>query len=218
MPSPPRRPPTRIFVTRHGQTEGNRDGVFCGHSETPLTGLGREQARALCRRLACTRIDAVYTSDLSRATETAALALEGRGLTPRADPALRELCYGEWELQKERLIARSHPGQFRLMRAEDPAWQPPGGETVLAVRARMLAALRRIAGRHRGQNVLIVSHGTAIQCLFAGVLGMAPAYTFRFASSNCGLSELRMRRGVPYVVALNETAHLAGLLPAAKDE
>ena len=213
MPAAPRRPPTRIFVTRHGQTEGNRDGLFCGHSETALTALGREQALALCRRLSGIPIAAVYTSDLSRAIETAALAFGGRGLAPRTDPGLRELCYGEWELQKERLIAKSHPEQFRLMRAEDPAWKPPGGETTLAVRLRMLAAFGRIAARHRHENVLVVTHGTAIQCLFAGILGMAPEYTFRFAAANCGLSEVRLRGRVPYVVTLNEMGHLAGLLP-----
>ncbi|MCK9518602.1 MAG: histidine phosphatase family protein [Dehalococcoidia bacterium] len=208
-----RRPPTRIFVARHGQTESNRDGVFCGHSETNLTALGREQAAALGRRLACTELHAAYTSDLSRAVETAAIVLEGREIAVAVDPGLRELHYGEWEQQRERLVRMAHPEQFALMRAEDPAWRPPGGETVGEVRARTFRALTRIARRHAGQNVLVVTHGTAINCMLSAVLGIAPGYTFRFDVANCGLSEVHARQRRLVVRMLNDTSHLPAKAP-----
>ena len=209
MPKAPAKGPARVLIARHGQTVSNREGRFCGHSETPLTERGVAQARALAVRLAATRIDAVYTSDFSRAIDTAAIVLEGRGLTPSVDPALRELHYGEWEMQRERDISRTHPDEIRRMRAEDPAWQPPGGETVAMVRERTLRALEGIVARHPHQTVLVVTHGTAINCLLAGVLGMDPAYTFRIDVANCGLSELVMRGKRPVVRLLNDTSHLA---------
>lgn len=211
MPGARRPPPTRIFIARHGQTQTNREGRFCGHSETELTELGRRQAAALATRLRETPIDAVYTSDFSRAIVTAALAVDGRALPPHIDPGLRELHYGEWELQKERDVAKRYPEQHRLMRAEDPSWQPPGGETIGMVRARTFAALQRIAKAEQHHTVLIVSHGTAIHCMLAEVLGMAPSHTFRFDVANCGVSEVVMRRTTPVVASLNDTAHLAGL-------
>ena len=211
MPSAPRRPPTRLLIVRHGQTVTNREGRFCGHSETDLTELGRKQAAALGVRLAALPIDAVYTSDFSRAIGTAAIALEGRGLVPAMDPQLRELCYGEWELERERDVARRYPEQHRLMRAEDPAWQPPGGETTGMVRARTFAAMRRIAKAHAHQTVLIVSHGTAINCMLAEALGMAESHTFRFEVANCSISEVLLRRSTPIVVRLNDTAHLVAV-------
>ena len=211
MPLHIRRQATRILIARHGQTITNREGRFCGHSETDLTELGRRQAEALGRRLAEVRIDAVYTSDFSRAIVTAGIAAGGRGLTPSIDAALRELNYGEWEMEKERDVARRYPEQHRLMRAEDPEWQPPGGETTGMVRARTFAALQRIAKAHAHETVLVVSHGTAINCMIAEALGMAPTHTFRFGVDNCGLSEVVMRRTTPIVLRLNETAHLAGL-------
>lgn len=210
MPTRPR-PLTRILVARHGQTESNRAGVFCGHSETNLTPLGREQAAALGKRLACTEVHAAYTSDLSRAVETAAIVLEGRDIAVGIDHDLRELHYGEWEQQRERLVAKAHPEQFALMRAEDPAWRPPGGETIGEVRERTYRALGRIARRHTGQTVLVVTHGTAINCMLSAVLGMAPEYTFRFDVANCGLSEIHYRRRRLVVRALNDMSHLAGL-------
>lgn len=216
MPARARKPPTRILIARHGQTESNRDGLFCGHAETRLTALGEAQARALCARLRETPIAACYTSDFSRAIETAALVLEGRGITPRVDPDLRELHYGEWELQRERLIRQTHPEEYARMRAEDPAWQPPGGETTGMVRDRTFAALMRIARRHRHETALIVTHGTAINCMLAEVLGMRAEYTFRFAVANCALSEVTVVRSRPVVTLLNETRHLAGLTGGAR--
>ncbi|MFN0147129.1 MAG: histidine phosphatase family protein [Dehalococcoidia bacterium] len=206
-----KKPPTRIWIARHGQTEANRTGLFCGHAETPLTDLGRAQARALGRRLAAIEFAAVYTSDFSRAVLTAALALDGRALTPHLDPDLRELHYGEWEMHRESEIRRTHPEQVRLMRAEDPAWQPPGGETTAMVRARTFRALQRIARRHQHHDVLVVSHGTAINCMLAEVLGAAPTHVFRFDVANCGLSRVTAGRSRLAVSLLNETGHLEGL-------
>lgn len=211
MPSPPRKPPTRVYLARHGQTVSNKEGRFCGHSDTSLTDVGREQARALGRRLAGSTVDAVYTSDFSRAIETAALVLEGRALTPRVDPALRELHYGEWEMEKAGDVMRRWPEQYKLMRAEDPAWHPPGGEDVAMVRERTFAALKRITKEHQHQTTLMVMHGTAINCLVSAVLGMDLAHTFRFEVANCALTELVFRRTTPIVMRLNDVSHLDGL-------
>ncbi|MGE5597664.1 MAG: histidine phosphatase family protein [Hyphomicrobiales bacterium] len=211
MPPRQKQPPTRILIARHGQTESNRDGLFCGHSETNLTDLGRQQALALGRRLADLEIAAAFTSDFSRAIETARLALGERRVPMQVVPDLRELHYGEWEMQKERLIAKSHPEQFQLMRAEDPAWRPPGGETIGEVRRRTSHALHTIARRHRHQTVLVVTHGTAINCMLAEVLGMAPEYTFRFDVANCALSEVEARGQKLVVTLLNDRSHIAGL-------
>ena len=211
VPARVRKPPTRIYIARHGQTVSNREGRFCGHSETDLTELGREQARALARHLAETPIHAAYTSDFSRAIETAGLILDGRGITPNIDPDLRELHYGEWEMEKAGDIARRYPEQNRLMRAEDPAWRPPGGEDTAMVRLRTYSALQRIARAHRHESVLIVAHGTAINCMLAEVLGVAATHVFRIAIDNCGLSEIIFRRTTPIVVRLNDTSYLDGV-------
>ena len=206
-----RKPPTRILITRHGQTVTNREGRFCGHFETQLTPLGVRQAQALGQRLGGVHVDAVYTSDLGRAVETAAIILQGRRITPSIDPDLRELHYGQWEGRKGGEVAKAYPEQYKLMRAEDPGWRPPGGETIGEVRQRTFAALRRVAKAHQHQTVLIVTHGTAINCMISEALGVAPSHTFRFHVANCGLSEITMRRATPILSLLNDTAHLVGV-------
>lgn len=202
---------TRVYLARHGQTVTNREGRFCGHAETSLTPLGIEQARALAGRLARANLSAAYTSDFSRAIQTAALILGERGVAPRPDPALRELHYGEWELERESAIRKRYPEQYGLMRAEDPAWRPPGGESVAEVRERTHRALGRIVAAHRGREVLVVSHGTAINCMLSSVLGMPESHVFRIDVANCALTEIEERGGRLYVARLNDTAHLAGL-------
>ena len=206
--------PAHIWLARHGQTQTNREGRFCGHAETSLTDLGREQAARLGERLRPIALQAVYTSDYSRAIETAGIAVAGRALTPHVDPDLRELHYGEWELQLDRDIRSKYPEQHELMRKEDPAWHPPGGETMGMVRARTVAALERIAAAHAGQHVLVVSHGTAIACMLAEVLAMAPTHTLRMEVANCSLSGVTASGGRFGLVLFNETQHLAG--PPAK--
>lgn len=205
------KPPTRVIITRHGQTVTNKEGRFCGHAETELTALGHEQARALGRRLETLDVRAVYTSDLSRAMTTAEVALGGRTVPAFVDPNLRELHYGEWELLKGTVVARRWKDQHRLMRAEDPAWHPPGGENVEQVRQRTFAALQRILRRHAHETVLVVSHGTAINCMLSMVLGAPASHAFRFTVTNCSFSEVTVQRGNPVVAVLNDTSHLAGI-------
>jgi broad specificity phosphatase PhoE len=114
-------------------------------------------------------------------------------------------------MARESDIRRSGDPQFRLMREEDPAWRPPGGETMADVRARTAAALGRIAQKHRHEEVLIVTHGTAIACMLAEVLQVAPTHTLRLETANCGLSCLVADRGRFSLALLNETSHLIGL-------
>jgi broad specificity phosphatase PhoE len=213
MDTPQRKnvPVTRILIARHGQTVSNREGRFCGHSETELTPLGEAQAKALAARLSETAIHAAYTSDFSRAIRTAGFALEGRNLALGTDPALRELHYGEWEMERESAIRKSHPEQHKLMRDESPEWRPPGGENVAIVRERMQASIQRLIRRHKGETVLVVSHGTAIACLLSEFLGMPIANTFRFDIGNCALSEITVIRGHPFLSLLNDRSHLVGV-------
>ena len=201
----------RVWLARHGETEANRGGLYCGHSETKLTVRGEAQAAALGRRLAAVKVTGVATSDLGRAVATAGIALAGKGLAPYVDPDLRELHYGQWEMKKDAEIRRDDPAQHKLMRDEDPAWQPPGGEDLGQVRTRMADAFRRLVSRTPSGDVLVVSHGTALSCLFAELLGMPTDHALRMAPANCGLSRLDVAGGRVYLALFNDVSHLDGI-------
>src|SRR5438876_6692501 len=87
---------TTLILARHGETDWNRDGRFQGHADPPLNDRGREQARSLADALADQPIEAIYSSDLRRAHETAQIVAQRQGLEVLVDPDLRERDVGEW--------------------------------------------------------------------------------------------------------------------------
>lgn len=208
--------PTRIYLVRHGQTYGNIEGRFCGHSETELTPLGVAQARAAGRRLAEVAFDAAYASDLSRAAQTAHLILEGRdGLSASHDEALREMHYGEWEARPySELLAETPEAVKRFLTGQEEC--APGGETLAQVRERTAAVARKLAAAHPEGSVLVVSHGNAIMAMLAELLGVPLAATWSFVVDNTSISELHFSRSGRFQLkSFNDAAHIAGLETAA---
>jgi probable phosphoglycerate mutase len=152
-----------VFLIRHGETDWNRDRRIQGQSDTPLNDTGREQARQLGRRLVEVHFDFAFSSDLRRATETAAIIVERRPVPILTYRDLRERAFGEWEGGFTEEISRRQPEQWAawLRRARDVS--PPGGESQVTVERRVTAALDSIVDRGQDRTMLVVSHGGAIQ-------------------------------------------------------
>ena len=206
---------TSVVVVRHGQSYGNVEGLFCGHSETDLTPLGIAQARAAGRRLANVAFDAAYASDLSRASRTAHYVLEGRmGLQPTLDPDLREMHYGEWESRRGLEIGRETPDLLRdFFQARLHA--APGGETLQQVRARTTASVRRVVEAHKGGTVLVVSHGNAISAMLAEFLRLPIEGTWSFAVANTSITRMEFSKSGRFTLTgFNDAAHTHGLVEA----
>jgi len=202
---------TRVFVVRHGQTYGNIEGLFCGHSETDLTPLGVAQAKALGRRLAGTDFDGVYSSDLSRAVKTGEHALEALvAPTMQLDQRLREMYYGDWEARPGSEIGEQYPALMRdffLCRAT-----APGGEGFEAIRTRTTEAVRDAVTAHRGGTVMVVSHGNAIMAMLAEFFGLPIAATWSFAVDNTSLTRLQFSKSGRFtLLGFNDHAHTEGL-------
>ena len=201
---------TRVLLVRHGQTVGNIEQLFCGHAETPLTPVGIAQAKALGKRLASTKIDAAYASDLSRASDTARHAIDGRALKLQLDERLREMHYGEWEALSGDTIRETHRDHLReFFRGKVPA---PGGETIMQVRERTAAAVREIAANHPDSTVLVASHGNAIMALIAELMGVPEEASWSFAVYNTSLSTLQFSRtGRFTLLGFNDASHISGV-------
>jgi broad specificity phosphatase PhoE len=161
---------TTILLARHGETDWNVERRVQGHSDTPLNDTGRSQARALADELAGEPIDAVYSSDLMRAHETARIVAEQRGLSVTAIPDLREKNFGSWEGMTDVEINDRSP------QTREQSWRDWGdGETRAQMADRVLAALERIAETHPDQRVLVVSHGGPLRAVLShcGIDGVA---------------------------------------------
>jgi len=203
--------PTNVVLIRHAETYGNIEGRFCGHSETGLTPLGIEQAQALGERLRDHRFDAAYSSDLSRAHDTARYALEHhhQPLAPILDPGLREMHYGEWEALPAKEIGAKNPDMLReFFRGLVPA---PGGESITQVRERTASALQRVVASHPDQTVMVVSHGNAIMAMIAHLLGVPDRQTWSFAVANTSITRMQFSKsGRMMLLGFNDHAHVEG--------
>jgi broad specificity phosphatase PhoE len=161
---------TTILLARHGESDWNHSGRWQGLADRPLTELGREQAVALAERLRDTELDAVYSSDLRRARETAEIAAAEHGLGVTALPELREVDVGSWSgLTRDEAQTRFPDGYERWIGGGE-GWDD--GETYEQLGQRVVAALLRLAIAHDGGRILVVAHGGTIRAIHAAALGI----------------------------------------------
>ncbi|XP_059282229.1 phosphoglycerate mutase-like protein 4 [Lycium ferocissimum] len=159
---------TEIIVVRHGETEWNADGRIQGHLDVELNDIGRQQAMAVAARLSKeTRISAIYSSDLKRAHETAETIARSCGdLEVIKDPDLRERHLGDLQGISLREAAKSQPMAYKAFLSDRNDQEIPGsGESLDQLYQRCTSCVQRIAKKHRGERVVIVSHGGAIRAL-----------------------------------------------------
>jgi len=172
----------------------NKQQRFCGYSDIPLAPEGRAQARWLAACLAAVPISTLYSSDLLRARETAEIIAEARSqpLQREVQAGWREINFGAWEGLAYAEIAAQFPAHLGFF--SDPEnCSPPGGESLVQLRQRVLAALAQtLEGARRAEegDVVIVSHGGPLRVVLSSVLGMPLARQWQFALEPGSLSAL----------------------------
>ncbi len=154
---------TRLYFIRHGQSEANLTGRFAGHSDFPLTELGKRQAQYTADYVKQNRFTVVYTSDLSRAAETGRAVAELLDIPLVTDARLREIYAGEWEGRTFDEL-QDHP-DFRVWRQQIGISRCTGGESVAELQVRVREAVESIVKAHPGQTVCIATHATAIRVM-----------------------------------------------------
>jgi broad specificity phosphatase PhoE len=167
---------TTLLLARHGESDWNHAKRWQGFADRPLTDRGRQQAEELADRLDDTELDAVYSSDLQRARETAEVVARRRGLNVTTTPDLREVDVGSWSgLTRAEAEARFPDGYARWLQGGE-GWED--GETYAQLAARVVKAIQRIASGHDGGRVLVVAHGGTIRAVHAVALGV-DIHTYR---------------------------------------
>jgi broad specificity phosphatase PhoE len=169
---------TILVLARHGETDWNRERRLQGWADPPLNELGRAQARELAASLNGTRIDAIYSSDLRRASETAQIVASELELPVRENRCLREVDLGSWSGKLREEVA----GQMRS-----------DGESREDLRDRVVASVLGIAADHPAETLLIVSHGGALRALEKHATGrdarpLANCETFTMQAENGSLA------------------------------
>jgi len=201
-----------FYFLRHGETAWNAEGRLCGSTDVPLSDVGRRQAQLLALRLKPILVDALYSSPLGRALETARVIGEAIGREPVVDRRLAELNYGAWEGRTFEEIQRATPAIYRAWDADPGTMAPPEGESGVQLIERVTPFLVELAQRHLHGNVVVVCHKTVCRLLACHIMGVPLSeYRRRVAMENAALNIFETREGKWHVVALNDTSHLSTL-------
>lgn len=206
---------TPLALIRHGETVWNRAGRVQGTTDSPLSALGRAQAKAVGAAIAAS-IDVLIASDLGRAHDTArAIAAEGQH-DIALDPRLRERCYGVLEGHTWVEVEQKFPDAWLRMTARDPAYAPPSGESANAFRDRVMDALHDIARAHQGRRVAIVTHGGVVGVLYRHVMNIPLDSRREYSLLNASINRFRRVTERWFLDVWGDVSHLEGL--AAADE
>jgi len=206
-------PVTKLFLIRHGQSAGNAEGRFGGHSATPLSDLGCEQARLAAVALAKENINAIYSSDLLRAVQTAEPLARMLGIEIVTSTALRERNVGVLEGLTFDESKAAHPDDYYALVNRNIHHVITDGESYRHLLNRITAELRDILRQHRGERIAIFTHTGALCFMTLHLLGAIHRNTKQtpwIITSNCGINRFEVRgpRNIR-VLALNDTRHLA---------
>jgi len=206
---------THVLLIRHGQSKGNAEGRFGGHTATPLSARGRKQAEATAKTLASESFTAIYSSDLPRAIETAEPLARLTGLQIQTNEAFRERSVGVMEGLAFEDAAGQHPEQYAALLRRDFEHVLAGGESYRQLLDRAWSKLDGAISQNRNGKIAVVSHTGTICILALHLMGALDAPHLKpvwITSSNCGITRFELRSdGFVRVLTVNDTRHLIGL-------
>ncbi len=206
---------TRLIAIRHGETAWNVDTRIQGQLDVGLNERGQWQARQAARALAEEPIAAIYSSDLSRAFDTARAIGAAVGLDPTPFIGLRERAFGIFEGRTWAEIETQWPEDTRRWREREPGWAPAQGETLEQVRDRVAAATEELAQRHRGEQIVLVAHGGVMDALYRLATQQAVQAPRTWHLGNAAINRLLWSPQGLSLVGWGDTRHLED---AALDE
>jgi len=208
---------TTILLIRHAVNDFVKTGKLAGRmAGVHLNDEGLAQAEALGRRLAGAPLHHIYSSPIERTMETAAaIAKHHPQLTVEAHPAITEVEYGDWqgkainELQRRKMwgVVQEYPSRARF----------PNGETMRGVQVRIVNAIEALVRQHPEQMIALVFHADLIKMALAHYLGMHLDVFQRIVISPASISTLHLRHSRPFIIGMNDIAHLLELKKALRE-
>jgi broad specificity phosphatase PhoE len=198
-----------LYCVRHGETEFNAAGRIQGQLDSALSQRGYQQCAATAAALAEFPIDAIFSSPLQRAAESARVIAERLQLPIRPEPRFMEINAGIFQGRCWPEIEAEFPAETLRWRSQDPDFCIPGGESRRFLMERTLAAVTEIAQQDL-QHVVIVAHGGSLAALLKALLEV-PARRNPFVLQNASISHLTLKANEVKLLTLNQTTHLKTL-------
>jgi probable phosphoglycerate mutase len=193
---------TLLYLLRHGEIEWPEADGFIGQTDAPLSVRGRRQAHGWKHELGQTAVTGIWSSDLRRATETAAIVFAGRNLAIRSCKDLREIHLGEWDGLPRRRVRERHPDLWHARGKDLAGFRPPGGESFSDLQERAVRRMQQIAATAAGA-VCLITHAGVIRVLICHCLQMPLSNLFRIRLDYGSLSMVAYEPDGAEVCALN---------------
>jgi broad specificity phosphatase PhoE len=199
---------TSLYLVRHGQTAWNKEEVFRGRTDIPLDETGLKEAESAGEYFKTLDIEAVYSSPLSRAWQTAQKISRFHSLDVQALEGLLDMSFGSWEGRSLKEVKETDGERYRQWREEPHLLRLPGGETLAEVRARTMSALEEVIRRHPEKTVILVSHRVINKVLICGILGLDNSHFWQIQQDTTAINLIQHRNGKYILSLMNETCHL----------
>jgi len=199
---------TGFIVVRHGETAWNAQARIQGHLDSPLNEEGLAQALLVGERLGHEAFDHLYCSDLGRVLQTVQPIADRSGRQPRITERLRERNLGVFQGRTSAECRRDWPEDYVRFHQRDPDYAMPGGESIRQVYQRVSGFFDETAAAHRGQCVLVVTHGGVLDALYRHATGMPLDRVRDFSIYNASLNWLRWADGRWAIDTWGDISHL----------
>lgn len=200
---------TVIFV-RHGETDWNRDKIFRGRADVPLGERGKKQAERVAEALKEYRLDAIYSSPLSRSMQTAEAIARRQSCGVTALDELNDIDYGDWQGKPLKEVLAEYPDLCALWESAPNKARIPRGESLRGVQDRSLPKILEVAAVHAGP-IAVVSHRVVLKVAVLGLLGLGVERFWSLKLETCGITIFDIAQERKVLTRLNDVGHLAGL-------
>ncbi|MBC7342777.1 MAG: histidine phosphatase family protein [Clostridia bacterium] len=209
----------RIILVRHGDTAWNREHVFRGRVEVPLSDEGREQARLAGLALKDAPLSRIYCSPRQRAKETAQLIAQFHDQEVIPHDAFDDMDFGQWQGMPLEQVKSQYAEDYAAWESKPEAFVAPGGEGLDGVRQRSLAGLQQLVSEMReGETLAIVTHRVILKVLICAMLGLDNSHFWHIRQGTCAINIFDYDRARRLFIAetINDTCHLRSLEPGSR--
>ena len=200
-----------LLLARHGETVLKSSVRYWGHTDVELSALGIEQAERLRDLLATEKIDAIYSSDLKRASTTAEIIASKHNIEVIICPEIREVCFGELEGLTFDEVKQRYPEVVKSWMEGGLDLKYPGGESLAEVSERASDFSSRLRTLPAEQTTLIVAHSGFLRLLMCHLLDIGPQHWYQLHIDFASLSTIETHSQRAILRSLNNTSHLGGL-------
>ena len=198
----------KFYLVRHGQTAWNLGEIFRGRADVPLDETGKKEVHLAGEALKGETLHAIYSSPLSRSMETAENIAKFQIKPVIPLEAIIDISYGEWEGKPVQEVQKNWPDLYQLWVQEPHKVTFPGGESLDGVRSRTMEAVKRLAKKHKDENIALVAHRVPNKVICCALLGIDNSHFWRIQQDTASTNLFTYKDGVWIISFLNDTSYL----------